>query len=176
MNPYTYKSTRDTLESYKNLEEDWDGYDGIEIDHGVIGTIVGLLNIFEDVGAPAPKSMVSGDGEVGLYWNYEDLYVEAGCDKEGCITYLITRTFAEENDLNRTQYTGEDDVEIKEGEIPSFVYTIRNVVRKYEDGIGTIHEIDHLIDDNIVKRIIFIVATLLLVVLLLNLLLNIVYA
>ena len=69
-----------TLESYKFLEEDWDGYGGVTPSTEIVDTAINLIFKIKREDVPTPKPMVSSSGNIGLYWNGKASYIEIGID------------------------------------------------------------------------------------------------
>ncbi len=76
----SFEKLINTLESYKSLEEDWDGYGGITPSIEVVDTAIALIFKMKRDDLATPKPMISGSGNVGLYWNGKDAYIEIGID------------------------------------------------------------------------------------------------
>jgi hypothetical protein len=53
---------------YLALSDDWDGYGGTPPDIHAIYAALEALDLLAAEHLPAPRAMVSGSGEVGLYW------------------------------------------------------------------------------------------------------------
>ncbi len=96
----TFDKLINTLESYKSLEEDWDGYGGVTPSIEVVDTAINLIFKIKRDDLPTPKPMISSSGNVGLYWNGKDSYVEVGIDGDN--SYY---TYISEGD----KYAGQDN-------------------------------------------------------------------
>lgn len=68
------------LYSYKELAQNWDGYDGIKPAEEIIKTAEIFLTILKSNQIVNPKIMVSGDGTVGLFWKNNRNYLEVDFD------------------------------------------------------------------------------------------------
>lgn len=94
------------LRGYVNLKEDWDGYGGVAPDLDVIQSSIDFLNVWKrGVKSSPPKPMLSGDGEVGLYWSKGKRYIEVSFESPNVYSFLV------END---GVYSGQEDVELNE--------------------------------------------------------------
>ena len=68
------------IESYANLEPDWDCNNGRAPAREDIDNAVSFLRLLR--GGDIPRPMVAGDGDVGFIWETESSYLEVGfCDK-----------------------------------------------------------------------------------------------
>ena len=67
---------RAELLTYKSLSAGWDGDDSAPADVAHIDAASQLLSLLP-AGIPLPKPMLSGDGEVGLYWKNSDYLADA---------------------------------------------------------------------------------------------------
>lgn len=93
------------LSSYLGLTEGWDGYDGIVPSKETISSSLKFLKIINNYNLPAPKPMLSGEGEVSLYWNINDTYIEAGFEDGNLLSFLVN---------SPDEVFGEDDFQLKE--------------------------------------------------------------
>ena len=74
------------ITSYLTLEEGWDGYGGRPPTNQAI--IDGLMWLsLLPTGYALPKSMLSGAGEVGLYWDADGFYCDIGFFGDGTFSY-----------------------------------------------------------------------------------------
>lgn len=111
-----FEKTEVELNSYLNLEENWDGYQGIAPMQDHIDNSIAYLRFIKSEDLPAPKSMLSGDGEVSLYWDSNDTHIEISFEDNMLVSYLVSSA-----DI----VIGEDDIEIhSEGSysIPSSIH------------------------------------------------------
>ena len=107
-----------TLESYKSLEEDWDGYGGMTPSTEVVDTAINLVYKIKRDDLPTPKPMVSGLGNVGLYWDGKNSYVEVGIDGvDSYYTYMS----------RGKTYGGEDKNMLKEPFPDALVKALKNL-------------------------------------------------
>lgn len=98
-----YSKIYTELESYKTLQNNWDGYQGQKPSDQVIDTTKYFLTILKSKDILNPNIMVSGTGEIGLYWKDTDKYIEVDFDIEGSFSYFYK--------INNKIY-GEDDIDI----------------------------------------------------------------
>lgn len=105
-----YDETSGELLSYVDLEDDWDGYGGVAPQKETVFSCSELLSVLNKKNIPLPKAMLSGDGEVSLYWTDKksDVHIEIGFEEEGLYSYLISTP---------SLITGADDCRLDE-EIP----------------------------------------------------------
>jgi len=89
---------------YSNLADDWDGYGGKAAS---LATVMDALDFFRHypMTLPRPKSMITGAGVIGLYWEGNGCYVSIDFDGSGCYCYIADRSEDE---------GGEDRVSISE--------------------------------------------------------------
>lgn len=98
-----------TLKSYLELQENWDSYGGTAPTKEVVDMSIKFVKLINDKGNTLPTPMVSGSGEVGLYWDnsLSDIYIEVGFEigfeKEKEFSYLVSTGELE---------VGEDDCSI----------------------------------------------------------------
>jgi hypothetical protein len=85
-----------TLRSYKSLPPDWDGYGADAPAETAIEDAVRFVGTLPE-NLPPPIPMVSGSGEVGLFWKGGGAYVDVGFMGDGRVAYLA-------------QYPGRPDV------------------------------------------------------------------
>ena len=80
------RSNTDIVNSYKSYPLNWDGYDGIPPS---AETISNALLFIEKLpyGVIEPRPGVSGDGEVRLFWENDDIYIDIGFLGDG--TYVF---------------------------------------------------------------------------------------
>lgn len=64
------------LESYKQLEYDWDGYGAIQPINSIIDNCISFCNNLSKYNTLIPNCMISGSGEVGIYWELINTYIE----------------------------------------------------------------------------------------------------
>ena len=80
------RSNADIVNSYQSYPLNWDGYDGIPPSDE---TISDALSFIEKLpyGVIEPRPGVSGDGEVSLFWENDDIYIDIGFLGDG--TYVL---------------------------------------------------------------------------------------
>ncbi len=96
-----YKKLYQKLYTYRNLNNNWDGYDGVRPPEEVITTTEKFISILEKNLIPPPVSMVSGSGQVALFWKNKSEYIEVDFDENNYLSYFCK--------LNNKVY-GEDGV------------------------------------------------------------------
>ena len=84
-----FDKTEGELISYKNFTEKWDGYDSIAPDKDIIEGALKLLKSIKYLNLPAPQPMLTSEGEVSLYWNSGNTYIETCFDEKNLFSYLI---------------------------------------------------------------------------------------
>lgn len=89
------------LYSYRELTENWDGYNGIRPSDDIISTASKFLNILQENLISSPEIMLSGSGEVALFWKNNNDYIEVSFDISNHLTYFYI--------LDSIVY-GEDDI------------------------------------------------------------------
>ena len=86
---YTYTIDKnkliDKLYSYLDLGDDWDGYGGKAPSLKAILEATNFLKSLKTKVLPYP--MLSGDGEVGLYWEQDGYFVDIGFYGDGEYSY-----------------------------------------------------------------------------------------
>lgn len=92
-----------SLFDYKNLEEGWDGYDGIAASDETISSALVILSEIKNSGLKAPSPMLSSSGTIGFYWDKDSSYVQINI-KPGDMYF----EYIEEGD----KYYGEDNKQI----------------------------------------------------------------
>lgn len=75
------------LRNYKQLSHNWNGYDGDPPPDGAVEQCVDFLRSLGDILLPTP--MVSGSGEVGLFWEREGVTIELGFKGKDKYGYLV---------------------------------------------------------------------------------------
>jgi len=101
------------LDSYLELPDNWDGYNGTQPTEEVVATVKKFLNFLNDKQLHTPDIMLSGTGEVALFWKNKDDYIEVSFEDKDQLTYFFTI-----ND----KFHGEDDVYFTEKE-PMALYS-----------------------------------------------------
>lgn len=98
-----FEKTEGELLSYYDLEEDWDGYQGVTPQEDHIRFAIDYLDFIRLQGLRSPKPMLSGDGEVSLYWNSDVVHIEISFEDDKLISYLVS---------SADKVVGEDDVTV----------------------------------------------------------------
>jgi len=123
-------STLETeLFSYLELEDGWDGYDAVAPNPNLIYSCYDLLKMFEASHIKTkktPKIMLSSAGEVGIYWKFDNLYIEIAIDSAGFYSYLV-------EDKLENNIFGYDDLKIDDG-LPIEI-TNRLLIRSSQDSL-----------------------------------------
>jgi hypothetical protein len=76
------------LRSYKGLEPNWNGYGGQQPSGTAVEDAVEFLRMVGPV-HKLPKTMVGGSGEVGLFWETSETYIEVGFRGDGTLGFLV---------------------------------------------------------------------------------------
>lgn len=100
-----YLSVYTELYSYKKLQNNWDGYGGIRPDDEIINSAKKFINILKYNKIFEPKIMVSGNGEIGLFWKNQNNYIEVDFDEDGHLSFFY--------EIDGKVH-GEDDIAITE--------------------------------------------------------------
>jgi hypothetical protein len=103
-----YSKLYKELSTYSELNNNWDGYNGIKPSDDIIETVRIFLNILKNHKIHYPRIMVSGSGEVALFWKKNKNYIEIDFDIKNKLSFFY--------ELGTDIY-GEDDVVIN-GLIP----------------------------------------------------------
>jgi hypothetical protein len=117
-----FESVKADLLSYLDLEDGWDGYGGSKPNPDVIASSIELLHQVNNFGLVLPKTMVSGSGEVSLYWDVADFYVEIGFKEKDRYTYLIV--------INDNEVEGGDDFDLLLGMPSQLREALEELTRK----------------------------------------------
>lgn len=84
-----FNKTERELLSYLQLKDDWDYEGGVVPENYSVNTSINFLKMLKKFQLPLPKPMLTGDGEVCLYWKKKKFYIEVGFEKEGQFSYLV---------------------------------------------------------------------------------------
>jgi predicted small secreted protein len=103
-----YSDLYNELSTYSDLNKNWDGYNGIRPSDDIIETVKLFLNILKNNKIHHPRIMLSGSGEVALFWKNNKNYIEIDFDLKNKLSFFY--------ELDTDIY-GEDDVVIS-GLIP----------------------------------------------------------
>jgi hypothetical protein len=96
------ESLKKEILKYRQLQPGWDGYDGVAPS---LSSVIGAINFLTLVNQEAidlPKPMLSGDGEIGFYWDQGSVFIDVSFDGGSVLSY-----YAEGPNVGST---GEDDV------------------------------------------------------------------
>jgi len=88
------------IESYQYLNENWDGYGGKAPKEEVIGFAIGIIQELQKHQISAPKAMVSGHGEIALFWKRQNQYIEISLEENHQSSYFVK---------NENKIYGEED-------------------------------------------------------------------
>lgn len=80
------RSIADIVNSYKSYPFNWDGYDGIAPSAETINDALSFIDKLP-YGVIEPRPGVSGDGEISLFWENDDIYIDIGFTGDG--TYVL---------------------------------------------------------------------------------------
>jgi len=80
------RSNADIINSYQSYPLNWDGYDGIAPSAETINDTLSFIAKLP-YGVIEPRPGVSGDGEVSLFWENDDIYIDIGFLGDG--TYVL---------------------------------------------------------------------------------------
>lgn len=106
------------LKNYLYFLDGWDGPDSKPPPESAVSDAVQMLwALPSNILAPIP--MVAGDGEVGLYWKWENAYAELNFFGDGCFTYFA-------KDLDGNKYYA-DDVSLS-NPIPQEIISILQIL------------------------------------------------
>lgn len=88
--PPAYRKLFDKLRSYLELEEDWNGYGAVVPNSTVVNTAVEFAERLKENELRVPKPMLSSSGEVGLYYEKKDSFVNISFKEKGSFSYFAT--------------------------------------------------------------------------------------
>ena len=96
------------LNSYKELEGDWDGYGGKAPLKEVVDSVINFLEKLNRISSPNP--MLSGTGNVGCYWETDEYYIQIVFAKKDIYSFYVSKkeddTYYGDDDLNVTNFRG----------------------------------------------------------------------
>lgn len=98
-----YSKLLNRLYNYRNLSNNWDGYNGVKPSENIILTAESFIKILEKNSIPTPKIMVAGDGQIGLFWKNKSNYIEIDFDRVGLLSYFSKLNY---------KIHGEDDIKV----------------------------------------------------------------
>lgn len=76
------------IDTYRCLQEGWDGYSAAPANrHSIVDARVFISSLPPQ--HPLPKPMLASDGEVSLFWEHEDVYLEASFPGDGTYHYIF---------------------------------------------------------------------------------------
>lgn len=84
-----YNELHKKLDSYKLLEDDWDGYGGLKPTYELIEVVRKFIFVLENESIKAPKLMLSSSNEIGLFWKRENYYFEMNFDNENNFSFFL---------------------------------------------------------------------------------------
>lgn len=89
------------LNSYKDLKPNWDGYNGKKPSDEIINTAKKFLEKLQNSQISSPEIMLSGSGEIAIYWENRDNYIEVNFDMKDYLSffYKIEENIYGEDDL-----------------------------------------------------------------------------
>lgn len=76
------KGITDVIIAYQSYPANWDGYDGISPSSDTINNTLLFLEKLP-LGVAEPRPGLSGDGEVSLFWEKDDVFVDIGFSGDG---------------------------------------------------------------------------------------------
>jgi len=77
------------LETYKTLEDNWDGYGGKKPSNATINNVFLFLELLRNNKIIEPKIMLSGNNEIGIYWKDKNVYyLEINFENNGLYSYF----------------------------------------------------------------------------------------
>ena len=71
------KNITDIINTYQNYPTDWDGYDGIPPSAETVNDTLAFIEKLP-FGVSDPRPGISGDGEISLFWDTDDFYIDIG--------------------------------------------------------------------------------------------------
>lgn len=78
------------LSSYVNLGDDWDGYDGVPPTRVAVDNALAFISKLPN-NLVLPKPMLSGNGNIGLYWKTDTLYLDIEFEGDGSYSYYAEK-------------------------------------------------------------------------------------
>lgn len=76
----------DLIKSYQYYPANWDGYDGIPPSSDTVNNALSFIEKLP-FNAKEPRPGVSGDGEISLFWENDDIFVDIGFSGDGKYTF-----------------------------------------------------------------------------------------
>lgn len=103
---YSYNIVSRKLYSYLALKDNWDGYGGKTPEKSIINTTKEALDFLQKQAIKAPKIMLSGSGEIGLYWEDGKRYAEISCESTNEYSFIYIN--------DKSDFYGEEYKDIKD--------------------------------------------------------------
>ena len=113
-----YQKIYTELYSYRELKNNWDGYGGVRPADGIIITTKNFIDILKSYNIINPKIMVSGAGEIGLFWKNKNSYIEVDFDGNEYFTYFYK--------IDNKIY-GEDDISLNQNIPDRLLHVLKNL-------------------------------------------------
>lgn len=86
---------RQQIRAYASFEDNWDGYGGSRPDRAAIVAAERFLMKLP-AGASLPRTGLSGDGEIGLFWDYGEGFIDVGFVGDGEYSYYARSSLGAE--------------------------------------------------------------------------------
>lgn len=119
-----YKKLIKKLYTYKELPNNWDGYNGVAPSREIIETAENFLKILKNSQIMNPKIMVSCDGAIGLFWQDNHNYLEVDIESAEYLSFFY--------EFQKKVY-GEDDI-LFEDKVPE---KLLSAIKIFNNGINT---------------------------------------
>ena len=101
---------RAKLESYGELEDDWDGEGATAPSKAAVGDVLKFLDARPD-GIPLPLPEVASIGDIGIYWDHDSIFAEVQFEGDRKYSFYAQRTETRET----VEEYGRDGIAISEG-------------------------------------------------------------
>ena len=98
-----YSQVFKELNSYKDLKTNWDGYGGIRPTDEIINSTKKFLEKLKENKILTPSIMVAGSGEIAIFWESKDSYIEVNFDTQEQFSFFYK--------IDDNIY-GEDDIKV----------------------------------------------------------------
>ncbi len=99
----SYSEVIKELNSYKDLKTNWDGYGGIRPTDEIINSTKKFLEKLKENKILTPSIMVAGSGEIAIFWESKDSYIEVNFDTQEQFSFFYK--------IDDEIY-GEDDIKV----------------------------------------------------------------
>ncbi len=99
----SYSEVIKELNSYKDLKTNWDGYGGIRPTDEIINSTKKFLEKLKENKILTPSIMVAGSGEIAIFWESKDSYIEVNFDTQEQFSFFYK--------IDDNIY-GEDDIKV----------------------------------------------------------------